>query len=660
MNTNCSYQTTRGRFLILITALALASTPIVSFSQSYVPGRLTVVLKPEALDEVEYLSDGTTLLPNATSLNSLNSQYGLIAMRAMSKKAESPFRFFFDFEFDEEATLSTLQSAYAADSFVSWVSPIPIIGDEEPLSDPYYPNDPAFPSLWYLNDSTTIADIDAPEAWEWTRGSSNITIAICAGGIPIDSTSAGYYGYAADVARNVWTNPNETLDSIDNDGNGFVDDLHGWNVYLDNNDIEARLSQGTGDNNFYSIGHGRDCAKFAAARIDQTTAYGWVGVAPECRIIGLTYPRGTHNSVFSAWSIIYAFEQGASVLSFSFTLTPSYYQPFVDTAFAHGMLFVNAFGNTSGQTYDVPPYGISAQSLNRSNQQYPGAPTGSNCRISANSSYAGSSYAAPIVAGVIGLMKSINPYLTATELRQLLLDSSSVNPTNGTGLGVGRTNAFKAIRNAAATPHLENVDRTEPDERGFIHPILNWTPNPLISGSVISEYIIQKRRPSENVFQDIDSVSGSITSYTDITEYIPTEWSPWAATEYRVRAKLTYGSSVVLSVASNVQFVGSAPIEKPNAPTASISSPTTTRLLGNYPNPFNPSTTIGFDLAQDGFVSLLVFNLLGQEVSTLVSSRLQPGRYTVLFDASSLSSGVYYYYLQAGGIVQTRKLLLCR
>ncbi len=83
-------------------------------------------------------------------------------------------------------------------------------------------------------------------------------------------------------------------------------------------------------------------------------------------------------------------------------------------------------------------------------------------------------------------------------------------------------------------------------------------------------------------------------------------------------------------------------------------------LSQNYPNPFNPTTNIRFTLQQAGDVSLKVFNMLGQEVATLINGRVGSGLQTVQFDASDLASGVYLYRLQAGNKVQTNKMLLIK
>jgi hypothetical protein len=95
-------------------------------------------------------------------------------------------------------------------------------------------------------------------------------------------------------------------------------------------------------------------------------------------------------------------------------------------------------------------------------------------------------------------------------------------------------------------------------------------------------------------------------------------------------------------------------------------NPRTHQLFQNYPNPFNPSTTIRFSISfQEGsreksHVSLVVFDLLGREVASLINEELGRGVYEVGLDATHLSGGIYFYQLQVDGYSETRRVVLLR
>ncbi len=88
--------------------------------------------------------------------------------------------------------------------------------------------------------------------------------------------------------------------------------------------------------------------------------------------------------------------------------------------------------------------------------------------------------------------------------------------------------------------------------------------------------------------------------------------------------------------------------------------PKTYSLMQNYPNPFNPVTKISFNIPKLGFVSLKVYDVLGKEVSTLVSEVKNPGSYVVDFNGASLSSGIYFYRLEADGFTSVKKMMLVK
>ena len=83
-------------------------------------------------------------------------------------------------------------------------------------------------------------------------------------------------------------------------------------------------------------------------------------------------------------------------------------------------------------------------------------------------------------------------------------------------------------------------------------------------------------------------------------------------------------------------------------------------LSQNYPNPFNPFTVIKFDIARTGYTKLTIYDILGREVSIPVNENLNPGSYSINFDASKLTSGTYFYKLESGDISETKKMLLVK
>ena len=84
------------------------------------------------------------------------------------------------------------------------------------------------------------------------------------------------------------------------------------------------------------------------------------------------------------------------------------------------------------------------------------------------------------------------------------------------------------------------------------------------------------------------------------------------------------------------------------------------RLEQNYPNPFNPSTIIKFAITSNQFVQLKIYDVLGREVASLVNEEKPSGSYEINFNAAQLSSGIYFYKMQAGSFVQIKKMILLK
>ncbi len=178
---------------------------------------------------------------------------------------------------------------------------------------------------------------------------------------------------------------------------------------------------------------------------------------------------------------------------------------------------------------------------------------------------------------------------------------------------------------------------------------LTWNNNSTIQDG----FVLERAQNPDTSFAVLDTSKGSETQYVDKAAVQGQTYS------YRVKAYNDSLVSAYSNVASSVTGVSQE-----------AGTPTQFSLSQNYPNPFNPTTQIRFALPRSVFTRLTIFDLLGREVRTLVSARLGPGYYEVNFsaeggsasggDASRLGSGVYFYRIEAGSFVETKKLLLLK
>jgi photosystem II stability/assembly factor-like uncharacterized protein len=134
--------------------------------------------------------------------------------------------------------------------------------------------------------------------------------------------------------------------------------------------------------------------------------------------------------------------------------------------------------------------------------------------------------------------------------------------------------------------------------------------------------------------------------------------SPKLFNDYIILSLAQFGDNQILVGTHDGMFL--VTFDMPTAVQSEPSIPTAFELKQNYPNPFNPSTTLAFSLPSKSFVSLKVFDALGREVAILVSEELPAGTYVRQWSATGLPSGAYFYRLQAGEFIETKKLILVR
>jgi subtilisin family serine protease len=331
------------------------------------------------------------------------------------------------------------------------------------------PNDPRFPLEWGLDNTgqdvngtgTPDADIDAPEAWDLTTGDPSVTVAVVDTGI--DSSHP-------DLSPNIWTNPGEiAANSADDDGNGLVDDVHGWDWV--GGDATANDAHG----------HGTHVSGTVAARGNDGN--GVAGVAWNAKVAPLRVldANGSGSVANLIQAYMYASQKGIPILNAS--LGSGGFSPDEHDAIeaASNTLFVVAAGNgdengvglnnditpTYPCNYDLPNlicvaateshdalttfsnYGAASVDLAAPGQEVLSTWAASKCGAITPPCYAyldGTSMATPHVSGAAALVLSHSPSATVAQIRSALLGSVDAKPGLAGKLATGgRLNAFRAL-----------------------------------------------------------------------------------------------------------------------------------------------------------------------------------------------------------------------
>jgi len=339
----------------------------------------------------------------------------------------------------------------------------------------HYPDDFWFPIQWPLNQSEDH-DVNAPECWDVEKGDSSIVVAIVDTGVDWEHPDLG--GAVPYTGGNVWTNWSEFYGAVDSDddGNGFVDDVRGWD-FVDGVSGSAGEDLNEPDNDPMDFfGHGTHVAGIVGAIADN--GEGVAGLASGCKIMPLRagWCAGPNSGVvrmdFCAQAIYYAARNGARVINCSWANDSSGgLNVAVDTAAARGAIVVVSAGNgnTSSQSVNYLStrgdcFAVAATDSNdvryfQSNygtwvhSSAPGVQVASTYRYGTGAhTYAwmsGTSMSAPHASALSALLLSQDPSLTRAQVGSIIGNAcdpiDDLNPGYGALLGAGRINAYAAL-----------------------------------------------------------------------------------------------------------------------------------------------------------------------------------------------------------------------
>lgn len=319
------------------------------------------------------------------------------------------------------------------------------------------PNDTFFSSQWAL-DNNVNSDVNAPEAWNSGTGTNSTLIGV------IDS---GIYGQHPDLAANLWSNPNEVSDGFDNDGNGYVDDIFGVNTFFGNGNPSDCNGHGTHVSGIIGAAGNNGAG---VTGVNWTTSLIVASISSDCS------GSASLSSVIRAYDYFTDLKNRGHQIrvvnaSFGGTSFSSAERNAIDRLRAADILLVAAAGNSNVSSDETPSYpanyelpniiSVGATGPTRQRAAYSNygqsvdiAAPGGDSDYSFGAMYStwsplapggvlyryseGTSMAAPMVTGGLGLLASLQPAVSGAGLKKMLLDSASVVPELTSAVAGGR------------------------------------------------------------------------------------------------------------------------------------------------------------------------------------------------------------------------------
>lgn len=427
-------------------AVSLSAVTQRAMCDSFIPGELIVATQVSA-----NRTDARSVL-SAFDWSGLTGVDGARPVKTLMTVDKGPERSaaMVQLELGDHTDIFAVMQELQGKPGVLWSTPNFVFGDTDPRD--LIPNDPQFPSQYH---HTVMRNV---QAWDISLGSPNVLVGITDDGVDLQHQ---------DLSAAIWSNPGEIPgDGIDNDGNGYIDDVNGYNFLNQNNNTDAL----PGDN------HGTHVTGITAATINN--GVGTVGTAAGVSVLPLKwYDGGTWTAAIIAETFTYAADNGADIVNTSYNMDSWASDPVVNAAFDYlydaGVLHFNSAGNSAALN---PPRQVFVESLlvastdngdGKSSFSNYGdgidiaAPGGSILSTTPNNTYSvlsGTSMATPNAAGVAALIWSAHPTWSREQVAAQLLATAdnidAVNPQYVGLLGAGRVNSFRALSQTIGAPKI--------------------------------------------------------------------------------------------------------------------------------------------------------------------------------------------------------------
>ncbi len=482
-----------------------------NYANAFVPGNIIVALKngQSSFFDTQVLAAINTVKTEELAL-AINPKTGLAAHQG------------------RKLFLITIESQEAND-VIAAIQTL-ILDQNVAYAEPNYliqlgaiPDDASFSQLYGMHNigqsgGTLDADIDAVEAWDIHTGNKSVTIGVIDTGIDY---------LHPDLVDNIWVNAAEASGTagVDDDGNGFIDDIHGWDfAYGDANPMDGHY-------------HGTHCAGTIAGR--GNNGIGVAGVMWDAQLMAIKFldDGGSGSTANAISSVNYANAMGVHITSNSWG-GGGFSQALMDEI-ALGGLFVAAAGNSNSNndssphypsSYDLPNVlAVAATDRNDAKASFSsygltsvdlGAPGVDTYSCSPGNSYrllSGTSMATPHVSGAAGLIWSLNPSLTFQEVKNILMNTVDQVPSmNGITVTGGRLNVNNAI--AEVGPNWLTAG---PAGVGTVNPggtqdlFINVNPAELLGGTYTGEISVATNDPSNSSF--IIEVTLNVDGFRSLT-----------------------------------------------------------------------------------------------------------------------------------------------